>query len=135
MMSSQQATTVLVVEDEGLVRLDAAESLRDAGFEVLEASDAREALEAMEQRDDIGVVFTDIDMPGGMDGLELARQVRRARPRTGLILTSGSMRPDPRQMPVGGAFLSKPYSADVVASTIRRMLAYRALAVRRSTRH
>lgn len=122
MMGSQQATTVLVVEDEGLVRLDAAESLRDAGFEVLEASDAREALETMEQRDDIGVVFTDIDMPGGMDGLELARRVRRARPCTRLILTSGSMRPDPRLMPADGAFLSKPYSTDVVASTIRRMM-------------
>ncbi|MBV8682104.1 MAG: response regulator [Caulobacteraceae bacterium] len=122
-MESHQTTTVLVVEDEGLVRLDAAESLRDAGFEVVEASDGREALEAMERRDDIGVVFTDIDMPGGIDGLELARRVRRVHPRTRLILTSGSVRPDPRQMPADGAFLSKPYSTDVVASTIRRMLA------------
>jgi CheY-like chemotaxis protein len=123
MMTAPQATTVLVVEDEGLVRLDAAESLRDAGFEVLEASDAKEALATMELRDDIGVVFTDIDMPGGIDGLELARRVRRARPLMRLILTSGTARPDPRQMPDDGAFLSKPYSADVVASTIRRMMA------------
>jgi CheY-like chemotaxis protein len=123
MMTAPQATTVLVVEDEGLLRLDAAESLRDAGFEVLEASDAREALATMELRDDIGVVFTDIDMPGGIDGLELARRVRRARPLTRLILTSGSARPDPRQFPEDGAFLSKPYSAAVVASTIRRMMA------------
>ena len=122
-MTPPQARIVLVVEDEGLVRLDAAESLRDAGFEVLEAADACEALETVERRDDIGVVFTDIDMPGGMDELELARRVSLSRPRMRLILTSGSMRVDPREIPDHGAFLSKPYSQDAVASTIRRLLA------------
>jgi two-component system, response regulator PdtaR len=121
-MTPPEARTVLVVEDEGLLRLDAAESLRDAGFEVLEAADACEALETVERRDDIGVVFTDINMPG-MDGMELARRVRRSHPGMGLLLTSGAMRVDPRDIPDHGAFLSKPYSPDVVASTIRRLLA------------
>ena len=122
-MTPPEAWTVLVVEDEELVRLDAAESLRDAGFEVLEAADACEALETVERRHDIGVVFTDIDMPGGMDGLELARRVSRSRPRMRLILTSGAVRVDPREIPDNGAFLSKPYSPDAVARTIRRLLA------------
>lgn len=122
-MDASLAKTVLVVEDESLVRIDAAESLREAGFEVLEAADACEALETMERRDDIGVVFTDIEMPGGMNGLELARLVRRTRPRMRLILTSGTARMDPNEIPDHGAFLSKPYSPDVVARTIRRLLA------------
>jgi CheY-like chemotaxis protein len=115
--------TVLVVEDESLVRIDAAESLRDAGFEVVEAADAAEALAAVERRSDIGVMFTDIDMPGGIDGLELARRVRRERPRMRLILTSGAVRPRPQDIPAEGAFFGKPYSTDAVANTIRRMLA------------
>jgi CheY-like chemotaxis protein len=122
-MDAPLAKTVLVVEDESLVRIDAAESLREAGFEVLEAADAREACEAVERRDDISVVFTDIEMPGGMNGLELARWVTRARPRVRLILTSGTARVDPKEIPDHGAFLSKPYSPEAVARTIRRLLA------------
>jgi CheY-like chemotaxis protein len=116
-------STVLVVEDEGIVRIDAAESLRDAGFEVVEAADAIEAMDAVESRDDIGVLFTDIDIPGGMDGLELARLVHRRRPKVCLILTSGAVRIPQEQIPDKGEFVRKPYCPDAVASTIRRMLA------------
>lgn len=122
-MNAGDPKTVLVVDDESLVRLDAAESLRDAGFEVVEAADACEALETVQKRDDIGVLFTDIEMPGGMNGLELARRVSHAHPDMRLILTSGAVRVDPREIPLHGAFLSKPYSTDTVASTIRRLLA------------
>jgi CheY-like chemotaxis protein len=121
-MDASHAETVLVVEDESLVRLDAAEGLREAGFDVVEAADASEALEAVERREDICAIFTDIDMPGGMDGLELARRVSRSRPLMRLILTSGAVRVDARDIPEHGAFLSKPYSTDAVASTIRRLL-------------
>jgi CheY-like chemotaxis protein len=121
-MSSSQSHTVLVVEDEGIVRLDAAESLRDAGFEVLEAADATEALTAFEEHDEIGVLFTDIDIPGGIDGLELARRVHRRRPKVRLLLTSGAVKIEPADIPDSGAFVRKPYSAEAVARTIRRML-------------
>jgi CheY-like chemotaxis protein len=122
-MIKAPSPTVLVVDDEGIVRLDAAEGLREAGFEVVEAADADEALTAMEARDDIGVLFTDIEMPGRMNGLELARRVQHRRPRVRLLLTSGAVRIDPADMPDAGAFLRKPYSADAVARTIRRLLA------------
>jgi CheY-like chemotaxis protein len=122
-MINAPSPTVLVVEDEGIVRLDAAAGLRDAGFDVVEAADADEALTAMEAREDIGVLFTDVEMPGGMNGLELARRVHHRRPRVRLILTSGAVRIDPADMPDTGAFVRKPYSPDAVARTIRRLLA------------
>ena len=68
-----QAPAILIVEDEGLIRLSAAKMIADAGFEVIEAADADEAIRILESRTDIRVVFTDIQMPGSMDGLKLAR--------------------------------------------------------------
>jgi CheY-like chemotaxis protein len=115
--------TVLVVEDEGLVRLDAAEGLREAGFDVVEAATSDEAEDAFEAREDIDVVFTDIDIPGRMNGLELARRLYSRRPTLRLVLTSGSVRPTKAEIPDAGEFLGKPYSTEMVASTIRRMLA------------
>jgi CheY-like chemotaxis protein len=70
---------VLVVEDEFLIRINAAEMMEEAGFEVVEASNADEAVATLEARLDIAVVFTDIQMPGTMDGLKLARAVRHRR--------------------------------------------------------
>ena len=106
--------TVLVVEDEGLVRMDAAESLRDAGFAVLEATDAAEAMEIVLSGEEIDVLFTDINMPGAMDGLELARRVHDCRPHVRLLLTSGAIKPTRDQIPDDGAFISKPYSPEAV---------------------
>ena len=111
--------TVLLVEDEGLVRLDAAESLRDAGFAVLEATDAAEAMEIVLSGKDIHVLFTDINMPGAMDGLELARRVHDCRPHVGLVLTSGAIKPTRDQIPDDGAFIAKPYSPEAVTSAVR----------------
>ena len=111
--------TVLVVEDEGLVRLDAAESLRAAGFEVLEAGDAAEALEIVLGGEDIDVLFTDINMPGEMDGLELARRVNDCRPAVRLVLTSGAIKPTPAEIPDHGAFIPKPYSPEAVTRAVK----------------
>ena len=111
--------TVLVVEDEGLVRLDAAESLRDAGFAVLEATDAAEAMEIVLAREDIDVLFTDINMPGAMDGLELARRVHDCRPAVRLVLTSGAIKPTREQIPDDGAFIAKPYSPETVTRAVQ----------------
>ena len=115
----QCCETVLVVEDEGLVRLDAAESLRDAGYEVLEATDAAEALAIVLARDDIAVLFTDINMPGSMDGLELARRVHDFRPLVRLVLTSGAIKPTRAEIPDHGAFISKPYSPEAMELAVR----------------
>ena len=80
---------VLIVEDEFLLRMDAADMIAAAGFEVIEAANADEAIEILEARPDITVVFTDIQMPGSMDGLKLARAVRGRWPPIKIIATSG----------------------------------------------
>lgn len=115
--------TVLIVEDEGVVRCDAAETLRDAGLDVLEAADAEQALAVVERRHDIAVLFTDIEMPGRMNGLELARRVRETHPAIHLLLTSGQVTPALGDMPRDGDFLAKPYSPETMTRAVVRMLA------------
>jgi CheY-like chemotaxis protein len=83
---------VLVVEDEFLVRMNALSLLEEAGFGVLEAASADEAIALLEARKDIRIVFTDINMPGSMDGLRLAHAIRNRWPPIELVLTSGQMR-------------------------------------------
>ena len=113
--------TVLVVEDECLIRLVAAETLRDAGFEVLEAGSAQEALSVVASRHDIAVLFTDINMPGPVDGIELAWLVHDEQPDIRLILTSGKVRPLPGEAPEG-VFLTKPYSPMVMTRVVSALL-------------
>jgi two-component system, response regulator PdtaR len=79
---------VLVVEDEGLLRASAMDMVKEAGFDVLAASDADEAIRVLESRSDIRAVFTDVHMPGSMDGLRLARVIRSRWPPVALIVTS-----------------------------------------------
>jgi CheY-like chemotaxis protein len=100
---------VLVVDDEPLIRINAADMLTDAGWTAIEAGDAAEALQLLEAHPEITVLFTDINMPGEMDGLELARRVHQLRPDVHLIITSGKMRLDRNDLPSGGEFLGKPY--------------------------
>ena len=83
---------VLIVEDEFLLRIDAAEVIAAAGFEVIEAANADEAIEVLEARRDIMVVFTDIQMPGSMDGLKLARAIRGRWPPIKIVATSGHLK-------------------------------------------
>ncbi len=118
-------TKVLVVEDECMVRLDAAETLRDAGYEVVEAADADEALLALNlDRDrEIELVFTDINMPGPMNGLELVWRIREQRPTVRLVLTSGAIRPLLSDLPDRGAFIAKPYSPESMTRAVDRMFA------------
>ena len=100
---------VLVVDDEALIRMNAVDMLQDAGFSVLEASDAAEALVVLDGHPEIAVLFTDINMPGTMDGLDLARRVHQLRPDVHLIVTSGKVTPGVDALPDDGAFLGKPY--------------------------
>ncbi|HEX7874028.1 MAG TPA: response regulator [Sphingobium sp.] len=102
-------TTVMIVEDEFLLREIGAEVLNDAGYDVVEAHDASEAMEVLEHRRDIALVFTDIRMPGPMDGLALAERVHERWPAIKLLVTSGHMRLSDDELPDHGVFLAKPY--------------------------
>jgi two-component system, response regulator PdtaR len=101
---------VLVVEDEALIRMHAAEMIRDLGFEVLEAANADQAISLLESNSEISVVFTDIQMPGSMDGLLLAAVVKDRWPPVALLIASGRKRPSMADMPAGARFIPKPYS-------------------------
>ena len=90
---------VLVVEDEMFIRMIAADALEERGFSVLEASDAQEALEILERTTGIGLIFTDINMPGKTDGLDLATEVAKRWPDIEIIVTSGGVRLDPCRYP------------------------------------
>src|ERR1700722_18969514 len=100
---------VLIVEDEILLRMNAAEMIGDAGFDVVEARNADEAIEILEACSDIRVVFTDIQMPGSMDGLKLARFVRSRWLPIKIVATSGFVKIGTDDLPEGSRFLPQPY--------------------------
>jgi two-component system, response regulator PdtaR len=101
---------VLVVDDEALIRMSSADMIRDMGFEAIEAVDADQAVSLLESIPGIRVVFTDIQMPGSMDGLLLAAAIRDRWPPIAVLITSGKLRPVDADMPEGARFISKPYS-------------------------
>src|ERR1700742_68925 len=112
-MSQSQCSpqaSVLVVEDECLIRLNAVDALEDAGFLVYAADCPDAAVRILEEHADIDLIFTDVNMPGSMDGLELARHVRARWPEVKLIVTSGGAWKSEMKLPPGGIFVPKPYS-------------------------
>lgn len=115
--------TVLVVEDEALIRMDIADELAARGFSVLEAANALEAVAVLASHPEIEILFTDVDMPGGMDGLALAAAVRDRWPPIKIIVTSGLRRIEVSDMPEGSRFLGKPYQASDLAEAIHEMVA------------
>jgi CheY-like chemotaxis protein len=112
---------VLMFKDEFLLRMDAVDMIAAAGFEVVEAANADEAIEILESRRDITVVFTDIQMPGSMDGLKLARAVRGRWPPIKIVATSGQLDVRETDLPEGGRFLAKPYSPIQVTGVLREL--------------
>jgi CheY-like chemotaxis protein len=114
---------VLVVEDEYFLRMQAVEMIEEAGFDAVEAGNADEAIRLLETHKDIGIVFTDIEMPGSMDGLRLAHAIRDRWPPVELILTSGRHRLGSDDIPARGLFVPKPYDFDVLVTTIRKLAA------------
>jgi CheY-like chemotaxis protein len=110
---------VLIVEDEPLVRVGACNMIEDAGFEVIEAASADEAIRILESRSDIRVVFTDVHMPGTMDGLRLAHAVRGRWPPIKIIVTSGREVLTQHDLPEGGRFFAKPYNPIQLRDTLR----------------
>jgi CheY-like chemotaxis protein len=105
-------TLILVVEDDVFERMGASDMFVDAGYRVIEAEDANEALRHMETNADIRLLFTDVSMPGSMSGSDLARQVDVRWPSVGIILTSGRPRPD--KLPSSMRFHDKPYDPTTV---------------------
>ncbi|MBK3666100.1 response regulator [Bradyrhizobium diazoefficiens] len=101
---------VLVVEDEPLLRQAAVLTIEDAGFDALEAGTGSEAISILEKRSDTWVVFTDVQIPGSIDGLQLAHLIRVRWPPIKIIATSGQLRLREDDLPVGGRYLHKPYS-------------------------
>ncbi len=110
---------ILVVDDEPIIRLDAVAIIEDAGFLALEAADAEEALEVMARHPEVSVLFTDINMPGPFDGLELARRVHAGWPAVQLVITSGRVAPSPEQIPDHGHFVAKPYQTTAIVALLR----------------
>ena len=108
----------LIVDDEPLVRLDLAQSLELAGYNTFEARDAAEAIAVLEAHPEINVVFTDIQMPGTMDGLALARYVRMRWPPTVIVVSSGRHSPAKDEMPNGAFFIGKPYEPEVLGKVL-----------------
>ncbi len=119
-MTNRQKTLVLLVDDEPLVRLIAMEGLEEAGFEVVEAATATAALAVLRDRPDVGILFTDVNMPGDLDGLALAELVHARWPDIKLVVTSGGGLA--RQVPDDGRFLTKPYSVGEMTEVIRGAL-------------
>ena len=113
---------VLLVEDEILVRLTAAVGLEEAGFTVIEADDAEQALELLSSHDDICAVFTDVNMPGSMDGIDLAQLVHTRWPDVRILVTTGGADLS-GGLPDGSEFVAKPYHAEQIVSYLRRALA------------
>ena len=111
----------LVVDDETFARLFAVQVFLDHGFVVLEAADAAEGLEMLERNDDVTIVFTDISMPGDMDGLDLAERISKRRPEIALAVTSGRVEPFGGVLPEGVHFLAKPYTSHALLETIHQL--------------
>lgn len=112
-------TTVLVVEDESLIRMAIADHLQESGFHVLEAKNADQALILLAERSDIGILFTDVDMPGSIDGVELARAARDLWSAIRIYVTSGLWRLNDGELPTDSVFVSKPYNADDLVKLFR----------------
>src|SRR6476646_1743417 len=120
--SASRRPMVLVVEDEFLLRMDAADMITAAGFEAMTAANADEAIDILGVRRDITVVFTDIQMPGSMVGLKLARAVRGRWPPIKIIATSGHAHVRETDLPDGGRFLQKPYSPAQIADLLHEVM-------------
>jgi CheY-like chemotaxis protein len=114
---------ILVVEDEALVRMTLVDVLEDAGFKVIEAVHADEALRVLKAVSSIDAVVTDVEMPrGSIDGFELARRVRTDRQEIGVLIASGRAAPKPGDLPDGALFIGKPVHPETLVRLIERLL-------------
>ncbi|HVT50279.1 MAG TPA: response regulator [Dongiaceae bacterium] len=119
------ASRILLVEDDPILRLGAAAVLADAGYEVLEAANADEAIAVLERETGIRLMISDIQMPGSLDGLKLAHAVRRRWPPVAVLLTSGRRTPEPEELPERVHYLPKPFAAPELLAEVGQLAAAR----------
>lgn len=115
------SNTILIVEDEAIVRFELVDFFQEAGFHVFAATDADEAIAILDEHGEVRVVLTDIDMPGSMDGLKLAHYVRRRFPPTLLLVASDRMSVPVGDMPEHSAYLAKPFDPAAMLRKIEEM--------------
>jgi two-component system, response regulator PdtaR len=113
---------VLVVEDDILLRWTATAIIEQAGFDVVEAGTGVEAMSVLEKRSDIRTVFTDVEMPGSINGLQLAHLIRTRWPSIGIMATSGQLRLREDDLPEGARFLHKPYAVEHLADALKELM-------------
>jgi len=127
-LQSRRVRTVLVVEDEVLIRMAVADYLRDCGYRVMEASNADEAITLLKTEMAVEVVFSDVNLPGGFNGFALAQWIRKERPGIRVILTSGIVKSarEAHELCEEGPLVEKPYDHREVERRIRSLFADRA---------
>ena len=114
-----QDRVALVVDDEPFARLSAVQVLVDQAYLVLEAADADEALALLDRNDDVSLVVTDISMPGRMDGLSMARYLRRQDAKLALVVATGRALSEASDLPQAVQYLQKPYAAHALLHSVR----------------
>ena len=124
-----QVPNVLVVEDEMILRMRAVDIVEDAGFCAIEAVNGDEAISILESRSDISLLFTDIQMPGSIDGLKLAHAVHERWPSIKIILVSGQVKPSDNERPADSRFFGKPLGVDEMVGELQKMVGAGALTI------
>src|ERR1700737_78061 len=126
---SPPVANVLIVEDEMVLRMRAVDIVEDAGFCPVEAVNADEAISILEARSDISLLFTDIQMPGSMDGLKLAHAVHDRWPSIKIILVSGQVKPSDAERPADSRFFGKPLAVEQMITELQAMVGAGALRI------
>ncbi|MBN8808253.1 MAG: response regulator [Sphingomonas sp.] len=122
-MTDETTPFALVVDDDPFIRMDACDIVENAGFRCLDAADVVEAIGQLEKRwESIALLFTDVQLGDGRDGLCLAREVSRRWPEIGILVASGNVRPGEGDLPEGAEFIAKPFNAEVVHSRLAEIL-------------
>ena len=114
--------SILIVDDEALIRMDVTCILEDAGHSVMEAASADEAITMLERFPGIDAVLTDINMPGTMDGLQLSQRIRDRWPLIDIVIASGRFAAKAAQMPAGARFILKPYTPFEIVAAIHQCM-------------
>ncbi|MGH6782004.1 MAG: response regulator [Sphingomonadaceae bacterium] len=121
MPGDAEKPVVLVVEDDPIIRMHASLLVEEAGYLAVEASTADEALAILERRDDVRILFTEVELPGSLNGLQLVDVVREKWPPVELMVTSGHVQIDPQRLPAGVRFFRKPFSESEILKTLKSL--------------